>query len=267
MDQFYVTPDGQIAQLPKRSFMDRLTSGLYDASVEWRKPGGAQESRLARNQPLTSALNQYGAQKRGFDQEGAILDKRLGFDAGQSEIERNLKAKLAADELAARKAEADARLGQGERHFNATHGLAVRQADDAQIDRNMRDWNTAKTFMVEMPRVQSQIKMDEARAAEALALAEYNKARVTSALRDAQRISPNTAQIIKTLRPEFKDVPVEVFMDMTYDDIKALGIRPPGTSGTMASPWGVGGIGSSSALPASPEPESIQLVKPQLVKP
>lgn len=115
MDQFYVTPDGQIAQLPRRSFLDRLTSGLYDASVEFRRPGGGQEARLARTQPLTSALNQYGQQKRSFDQQANILGRTQEFSAGQNALDRAFRTseRLAGQQFTSGENELQRQLGMG----------------------------------------------------------------------------------------------------------------------------------------------------------
>jgi hypothetical protein len=238
MDNYYVGPDGQIMQLPKRSFLDRLTSGLYDASVEWRKPGGAQESRLNRTQPLTSALNQYGAQQRTFGQEDAMLDRRQGFESDQARLEREAREKLQNDELDARRALQEQKLAQDAAQFNATHGLAARAEDRLTLGQNMRGWDTARQTMIDMPRADAQVQADLARAKAEEAHARLLEAQITSALRDQGMVTPGMAQAVSLIRPElFKDPgAINTLTNLTQGQLMDLNIRPAGTSGTGMSP-------------------------------
>lgn len=212
MDQYYVTPDGQIAALPRRSFFDRLTSGLYDASVEYRRPGGGQEARLARTQPLTSALNQFGSQKRTFDQENSVLGRRQEFDAGQNELAR-----------AVQKAIADADRKQRADEFAKKHELDTRAEDRLTLDRNLKGWDTAKQFMMEQPKINAEIEAAQARAAASRAEAGWYGARETSALQEQQPATPellaliaavaNNPQVTEAIKanPGLTNQPVSVF--------------------------------------------------------
>lgn len=219
MDQFYVTADGQIAQLPRRSFLDRLTSGLYDASVEYRKPGGGQEARLARTQPLTSALNQYGQQRREFDQQGSMLDKRQGFEAGQSTLDRDLRTKLAADELAQQKALAEARLAQDRTQFQATHGLAQDAENRMMLGQNLKGWDTARQMMIDLPKVQAEIEWNKARAANDRAQQKLYEAE-TSAL--SQTTSPEALALLGAINPSLAPV-IAANPGMTNMPVSTLG--------------------------------------------
>lgn len=232
MDQFYVTADGQIAQLPRRSFLDRLTSGLYDASVEYRKPGGGQEARLARTQPLTSALNQYGQQRREFDQQNSVLDRRQGFEAGQSTLDRDLRTKLAADELAQQKALAAARLAQDQTQFQATHGLAQDAENRLALGQNLKGWDTARQMMIDLPKVQAEIERLKAVAANDRAQEGLYKAQ-TSAL--SQTVSPEALALMGAVNPKLAPV-IAANPGMTNMPVSTLGkalAAREGTSGRM----------------------------------
>lgn len=232
MDQFYVTPDGQIAQLPRRSFLDRLTSGLYDASVEFRRPGGGQEARLARTQPLTSALNQYGQQRREFDQQGGILERRQGFESEQSALDRAMRTKLAADELAQQRALTQARLAQDQSQFQATHGLAREAESRMQLGQNLKGWDTARQMMIEYPQVQAQIELNKARAANDLAQQKLYEAQ-TSAL--SQTVSPEALALMGALNPKLTPA-IAANPGLTNMPVATLGkvlAAREGTSGQM----------------------------------
>lgn len=267
MDNYYVTPDGQLAQLPRRSVLDRLTSGIYDASVEWRKPGGAQEARLGRTQPLTSALNQYGSQKRDFDQQNALLGKRQEFDAGQSILDRAAREKLAADELVARQRLADQRLAQDERQFQATEGRL-------NLGQNLKGWDTARQFMIEQPRIQAEIEWNKARASSEAAQQELYKARALDvetgnrpttaaelALLSAVANNPQITSAIQT-NPSLTNMPVSTLGTI-------LRARP-GMSGTdpeLIKRWFGPDAGTSSPAPSGTNaPPVIDLKQLQLKK-
>lgn len=230
MDQFYVTADGQIAQLPRRSFLDRLTSGLYDASVEYRKPGGGQEARLARTQPLTSALNQYGQQRREFDQQNSVLDRRQGFEAGQSTLDRELRTKLAADELAQQKALAEARLAQDKTQFQATHGLREAERFDKIYEGNRK-------FATEMENLPYQRSLWQSQIGETLAntsaLQQHGglyEAQMKEAALMATPIPPDAARAIEKDRGM---APGSIPYGVTYGQIRALSTGFAGKSGTI----------------------------------
>lgn len=229
MDQFYVTPDGQIAQLPRRSFLDRLTSGLYDASVEFRRPGGGQEARLARTQPLTSALNQYGQQQRGFTQEEKMLGKQQEFTAGQNTLNRDNQ--WAISDFEAGRAMERARLEREARakEFEAVQGLREMERFDKIYEGNRKFATEMEMLPLQRQLTQSQIAENAAQAQAAEELAKYRLA--TSAL-EGQTVSPQAMAIAAALNKElapFTNAPV----GLTYGQLGTISRLRPGTSGAM----------------------------------
>lgn len=231
MDNYYVTPDGQIAQLPKRSFFDRLTSGLYDATVEYRKPGGGQEARLARTQPLTSALNQYGQQKRSFDQEANMLGKTQEFSAGQNTLDRDNRWALA-DFEAGRRAEADRlRREQDAQQFQAVQGLNEAKRFDDIYNTNRKFIAEQELLPLQRQLTQSQIDENTAQAEAAKKLAEYRA--MTSALERGE-LTPEVWAVAQALNPALATIPMP---RMTYSQFGDVSRVRPGSSGTAVPDW------------------------------
>lgn len=243
MDNYYVTPDGQIAKLPQRSFLDRLTSGLYDASVEYRKPGGGQEARLARTQPLTSALNQYGAQKREFDQQGGILERRQGFESEQSALDRAMREKLANE---ARELE-KAKLAQDAAQFNATDSRLT-------LGQNLKGWDTARQFMMERPQIESQIEWNKARAdAERAQMALYN---AQAAAMD-QKVAPELLSLLSAVNPKLTSA-IQQNPGLTNVSVNALGKilgAREGTSGQVSPELIAQLLGGGAPAVSTPRPQ------------
>lgn len=237
MDQYYVTPDGQIAALPRRSFFDRLTSGLYDASVEWRRPGGGQEARLARTQPLTSALNQFGSQKRDFDQQNALLGRRHEFEAGQNTLQRD-NAWSIADFEAGRRMEAERlKREQATAQFEATHGLAKKAQDLREMERYDKIYNENRQIANELET--SPLKLELLRAQIAEKIADAEAARELAAYRNStsaiarQDVSPDAWRVYAAANPNFQQFTTNAPAGITHGMVKTAGDLRPGSAGNL----------------------------------
>jgi hypothetical protein len=250
MDNYYVTPDGTIAKLPQRSLFDRLTSGLYDASVEYRKPGGGQEARIGRNQSLTSALNRYGEQKRSFGQEDSVLNRTQAFTAEQDRIKRDENWALA-DFAAGQQAERDRlKREQDAAQFAATQGLAAQAENRLQLGQNLRGWDTAKQFMFEQPKIASEIEWNKARAGAESAQQKLYEARAAA---EGQKITPEELALLSAINPKLTSA-IIANPGLTNSTMNALGTilrAREGTSGQLDPALLQQLLGGESALPTT----------------
>lgn len=161
-----------------------------------------------------------------------MLGKQQEFAAGQNTLNRDNQWAMA--DFEAGRAMERARLEREARakEFEATHGLAQRVEDRMTLDRNMKGWDTAKTFMMEMPKNQAEIERLKAVAANEAAQQKLYEAQ-TSAL--SQTVSPEALALMGALNPKLAPV-IAANPGMTNIPVSTLGkvlAAREGTSGQM----------------------------------